>query len=71
MFVDLQDSKEDQKKESYTNEPEANAVADMLDAYKIDLASCAVMTPYRTQSLLIKNTIQDQRDDLPKKLKQF
>ena len=48
MFVDLQDSKEDQKKESYTNEPEANAVCDMLDAYKIDLASCAVMTPYRT-----------------------
>jgi SpoVK/Ycf46/Vps4 family AAA+-type ATPase len=47
-FVDLEDSKEEQKKESFTNEVEANAVADLLAAFEIDLATCAVMTPYRT-----------------------
>ena len=70
-FVDLEDSKEEPKKESFTNEVEANAIADLLAAFDLDLATCAVMTPYRTQSLAIKNCIQEQRDDLPKKVKQF
>jgi len=56
-FIDLSDSKEDQKKESFTNENEANAVADLLTAFNIDLASLAITTPYRTQSLMIKNCI--------------
>lgn len=47
-LVDLEDSKEEQKKESFTNDVEANAVADLLAAFDIDLATCAVMTPYRT-----------------------
>jgi hypothetical protein len=29
------------------------------------------MTPYRTQSLVIKNCIQQQREDLPKKIRNF
>jgi len=70
-FVDLEDSKEELKKESFTNDVEANAVADLLAAFDIDLATCAVMTPYRTQSLVIKNCIQEVRDDLPKKVKGF
>jgi len=47
-FIDLSDSKEDQKKESFTNENEANAVADLLTAFNIDLANLAITTPYRT-----------------------
>lgn len=47
-FVHLDDSKEEQKKESFTNEVEANAVADLLNAFSIDLSGCAITTPYRT-----------------------
>jgi superfamily I DNA and/or RNA helicase len=54
-------------KESFTNEVEANAVVDYLSAFSVD-GSCAVMTPYRTQSLVIKNCIEERLDDLPAKL---
>ena len=47
-FVDLEDSKEEPKKESFTNTVEAEAIADLLSTFNIDLAKCAVMTPYRT-----------------------
>lgn len=47
-FVELEDSKEEPKKESFTNDVEANAVADLLAAFDIDLQTCAVTTPYRT-----------------------
>ena len=58
-LVQLDDSQEIAKKETYTNENEANAVSDLLQAYKFDLASTAVLTPYRTQALVIKNSVAD------------
>lgn len=68
------DGKEQQKKESYTNTDEANAVADYFMAFgdQLDLKTTAVMTPFRTQALLIKNVIQDERKaDLGKKISAF
>lgn len=56
-FIDLEDSKEEPKKESFTNLVEAEAIADLLSTFDIDLTKCAVMTPYRTQSLVIKNCL--------------
>ena len=47
-FVDLSDSQQEQKKESFTNEAEARAVWDLLAAFDLDLQETAVMTPYRT-----------------------
>lgn len=66
-FVDLSDSQQEQKKESFTNEPEARAVWDLLAAFDLDLKETVVLTPYRTQALMIKNSIED----LPKKLSKF
>ncbi len=40
---------------------------DLLSAFDLDLQETAVMTPYRTQALLIKN----RGEDLPKKLQKF
>lgn len=44
-------------KESFINEIESNAIVDYLGAFPQDLAHLAIMTPYRTQSLMIKNMI--------------
>jgi hypothetical protein len=54
-------------KESFTNDIEANAAVDYLSAFDI-AGPCAVMTPYRTQALVVKNCIEERINDLPKKL---
>lgn len=64
----MEDSAEIAKKETYTNEHEANAVADLLQAYPFDLDTTAVLTPYRTQALVIKNSVADLKT---KKLKSY
>ena len=38
QFIDLDDSKEEQKKDSFTNEIEAKAIGDFLTAFDIDLS---------------------------------
>ena len=57
--MDSSESKEHSKKESYENPEEANAVADYLKSFKkqIDMNSLAIMSPFRTQVLIIKNCI--------------
>ena len=63
IFVDVAEGKEAAKKESYENYGEANAVADYLMAYhgSLDLSTTAIMSPMRTQALVIKNCIQETR----------
>ena len=62
------------KKDSYENHDEAEAIADYLVAYcaSADPKKIAVMSPFRTQALVIKNVLQEERkDDMPKGLKTF
>lgn len=49
------------KKESFENFEEANQVADYILAFKnqLDVDNMAIMTPFRTQALVIKNVIQE------------
>ena len=63
VFVDVSDSKEVAKKDSYENYEEANAIVDYLKAFhgSIDLSTTAIMSPMRTQALVIKNCIQETR----------
>ena len=63
VFVDVSEGKEVAKKESYENYEEANAVADYLMAFhdSLDLGTTAIMSPMRTQALVIKNCIQETR----------
>ena len=50
VFVDVSDSKEVAKKDSYENYEEANAIVDYLKAFhgSIDLSTTAIMSPMRT-----------------------
>ena len=59
-------------KESFTNPEEANAIVDYLCAFIKEGDDLAVMTPYRTQALMIKETMQEERkNDLPEFLQSF
>jgi superfamily I DNA and/or RNA helicase len=74
VFIDVSFAKEVNKKDSYENREEAEAVADYLVAYceSKDPKKIAVMSPFRTQALVIKNVILEERkDDLPKSLRGF
>ena len=74
VFIDVSFAKEVNKKDSYENREEAEAVTDYLVAYceSKDPKKSAVMSPVRTQALVIKNVILEERkDDLPKSLRGF
>lgn len=73
-FVDSSESKEQNKKESFENFGEANSVADYLLFFKneLDFENMAIMSPLRTQALLIKNVVQEKRkSELGKKISKF
>ena len=74
VFVDSSQSRETLKKDSFENLQEANAVVDYLFGYQksIDFNDLAVMSPFRTQVLVIKDVIQEARkDELPKQISSF
>ena len=65
-FIDMHSSEEKQQKDSFINEEEAQQVIDYINAFNDALFAeghtAAVMTPYRPQSLLLKNTLADRED---------
>jgi superfamily I DNA and/or RNA helicase len=68
VFVDVANGEEQEQKESYINDEEAEAVVDYIKTHsEINLSDLAVMSPFRTQALQIKN-ILSLRDDISKKL---
>eukprot|EP00347_Sterkiella_histriomuscorum_P019777 403340332 len=70
-FIDLSNAQEKDQKESFINDDEAQSIADYLMTQQdIDLNSVAIMTPFRTQVLAIRNIFQS-RDELPAALKSF
>ena len=74
IFVDSSTSNEQVKKESFENFEEANSVVDYLLSFKSELNfdDMAIMSPLRTQALLIKNLVQEKRKgDLGKKISKF
>jgi superfamily I DNA and/or RNA helicase len=57
-FIDVVSGEEKDQRESFVNENEAECIADYLKTMShIDFNSLAVMSPFRTQALLIKNLL--------------
>ena len=54
------------QKDSFLNQEEALQVVEYINSFFDELISggktCAVLTPYRPQGLLIKNTLTDSED---------
>lgn len=46
--MDIEDAEEEEMKESFTNEAEAQKIADYLKAYDLDMSDLAIMSPFRT-----------------------
>ena len=62
VFIDVSFAKEINKKDSYENNEEAEAIADYIAAYCENITSrIAVMSPFRTQALVIKNVLMEER----------
>jgi hypothetical protein len=59
IFVDLEESCEKDFKNSYTNEEEVYGLISYLKAYP-PTGEFAVMSPFRTQAQLIKDTIEKE-----------
>lgn len=73
-FVDSSNSAEQPKKESFENFEEANSVVDYLMSFKneLDFDNMAIMSPLRTQALLIRNLVHEGRkSDLGDKISDF
>lgn len=62
VFIDVSFGKEINKKDSYENNEEAEAIADYIAAYCENITRpIAVMSPFRTQALVIKNVLMEER----------
>ncbi|TNV82488.1 hypothetical protein FGO68_gene10529 [Halteria grandinella] len=72
VFVDFTMGEEKEQKESFLNDEEAMSVMDYANAHSkalfADSNTLGITAPYRSQSLLLKNTLLD-REDLPDTLK--
>lgn len=59
IFIDVSQSEEIEQKDSFINEEEATSVMDYIKAHHSHLLdkgqTCAVMSPFRPQGLLLKN----------------
>ena len=72
--MDSSTSAEQVKKESFENLEEANSVVDYLLSFKaeLDFENMAIMSPLRTQALLIRNIVQERRKgEVGKKISKF
>ena len=74
IFIDVSEGLEVQKKESFTNEVEAEAIMDYyLNLIQKDeelINSCSkvyIVSPFRTQAHLIRTLIQDSKEVLQNK----
>ena len=65
VLVNASRSQEQDKKASYENLEEAKTLATYLDSFHnfLDMDSVAIMSPIRSQVLLVKNYIQDVKKD--------
>ena len=65
----MSQGEEKEQKDSYINDEEAQSLADYIQSYPDKFSnSFALMSPFRTQSLVIKNTLQE-REDMDEKQK--
>ena len=65
MLVNASRSQEQEKKASFENLEEAKTLATYLDSFHnfLDMDSIAIMSPIRSQVLIVKNYIQDVKKD--------